>query len=492
MNQRRIIIVLSTILVALVVTLGGLLFAAAPTGPQTHQVVLTSDGFVPKELTIAVGDTVEFSTDRTEPFWPASNVHPEHTIFPLFDPQEPIPPDTTWKFTFDIPGRYSYHDHIAANYTGKIIVAGEGEETYISDITACASIDDIGQKQQCWDEQLERVLEVQGLSVAFDYFVALYQTEPDIPKACHGWGHILGKAGYDLYKAGEDPGLRAEASYCGYGYFHGFIAALISDTGDITKAAEFCEYAVETLQDTIPGIYQNCVHGIGHGATSMLVEDPNNWGKFQYVVDEATKICEALYTAPYDLQECFDGVYNEIHQVIHKNDYGFSYDEFLAFGDPFYYCQLQKEEYKESCYFEFAGLFLPIYGVDVLTPMKYALENVEDLETRGPRVISKISADHIQSTIVRDNHSDSLEACAMVPGYLFDACFDGILNGFIQHGDPKNLHDKGFAFCEEPMQAPASRTDCYQRFVGKFLSYSYNDEKFAQAYAALPEDIVID
>ena len=36
-------------------------------------VVLTDDGFSPKELTINIGDTVTFKSERGKFFWPASN-----------------------------------------------------------------------------------------------------------------------------------------------------------------------------------------------------------------------------------------------------------------------------------------------------------------------------------------------------------------------------------------------------------------------------------
>jgi len=89
-----------------------------------HEVVLTEAGFVPKEITIALGDTVVFSSTAERPFWPASSVHPSHRDYPggIFDPKKPIQPDAMWSFTFDLSGDWKYHNHLAPNITGVVHV----------------------------------------------------------------------------------------------------------------------------------------------------------------------------------------------------------------------------------------------------------------------------------------------------------------------------------------------------------------------------------
>lgn len=95
---------------------------ASSQGNETHTVTITDDGFEPENLTIQQGDTVEFSTERDKPFWPASNLHPTHTINPEFDPKEPVQPDSTWSHTFTKKGEWGMHDHLAPYFTGEIIV----------------------------------------------------------------------------------------------------------------------------------------------------------------------------------------------------------------------------------------------------------------------------------------------------------------------------------------------------------------------------------
>lgn len=91
---------------------------------REYEVVLTKNGFTPLELTVYVGDYVKFSTNTNQYFWPASDIHPTHTIYPKFDPKEPIPSNKSWTFKFDKAGIWKYHDHLSPYFTGIIITRG--------------------------------------------------------------------------------------------------------------------------------------------------------------------------------------------------------------------------------------------------------------------------------------------------------------------------------------------------------------------------------
>lgn len=89
---------------------------------QISTIILAEDGFAPAEITIRRGDTVTFRTTLGKPFWPASDFHPTHGIYPAFDPERPIPPEESWSFTFDKAGSWRYHDHLSPQYHGVIHV----------------------------------------------------------------------------------------------------------------------------------------------------------------------------------------------------------------------------------------------------------------------------------------------------------------------------------------------------------------------------------
>jgi plastocyanin len=98
----------------------GVSSAEVPEG--AHIVLRTENGFEPAELTIKKGETVVFRPTMNELYWPASNLHPSHLVYPEFDPLRPVEPTQDWAFTFDKVGEWKYHDHLAPYFTGVVTV----------------------------------------------------------------------------------------------------------------------------------------------------------------------------------------------------------------------------------------------------------------------------------------------------------------------------------------------------------------------------------
>lgn len=83
---------------------------------------------------------------------------------------------------------------------------------------------------------------------------------------------------------------------------------------------------------------------------------------------------------------------------------------------------------------------------------------------------------------------DSIEACNEVPAFLYQTCFEGILNGFTQHGEPGNLHPKGYAFCDEFSKVvPSKSSECYENFTNRLKS-SYTKEQMIDACMYITAD----
>ncbi len=107
-----------------------------PGQAKTYTVEITSSGFSPKELSINKGDTVTWVNSDTAEHWPASAMHPTHTVYPgsniekcgtseepnLFDSCRGIPSGESYSFTFNEVGSWGYHDHIVNGLYGKIVV----------------------------------------------------------------------------------------------------------------------------------------------------------------------------------------------------------------------------------------------------------------------------------------------------------------------------------------------------------------------------------
>ncbi len=104
-------------------SLGPLATPASKDIPEdAHVITLTEDGFVPDEITIKKGEIIAFVTTTGNLFWPASNLHPSHLVYPEFDPMEPVQPDSVWSYTFEKLGEWKFHDHLAPYFTGTITV----------------------------------------------------------------------------------------------------------------------------------------------------------------------------------------------------------------------------------------------------------------------------------------------------------------------------------------------------------------------------------
>lgn len=103
---------------------------------KKNLVEMTTTGFVPKTLTIKVGDTVTFVNKDSTRHWPASNIHPTHQTYPgsniekcgtseqstIFDACKGLMQGEEYSFTFDNFGRWPYHDHLKPSLAGTIVV----------------------------------------------------------------------------------------------------------------------------------------------------------------------------------------------------------------------------------------------------------------------------------------------------------------------------------------------------------------------------------
>lgn len=82
----------------------------------------TNQGYVPPQLEVSVGNMVQFVNESDSPMWVASNEHPGHTELPTFDQFSASLKATTYTYTFDQTGIWSYHDHLNPTLVGIINV----------------------------------------------------------------------------------------------------------------------------------------------------------------------------------------------------------------------------------------------------------------------------------------------------------------------------------------------------------------------------------
>ena len=141
-------------LLALVVVAGIARFfflsnTAAPTAPpvseqpsdmqsaaESAEVIAENGAFGPQTVTVRKGGSVAWINKGTAPIWPASAMHPTHTVYPgsdigkcgtaekdtIFDACRGIPAGQSYTFTFSNAGTWRYHNHLNPSMTGSVIV----------------------------------------------------------------------------------------------------------------------------------------------------------------------------------------------------------------------------------------------------------------------------------------------------------------------------------------------------------------------------------
>jgi len=104
--------------------------------PGATAIDISDNAYTPNTLTIAKGTTVYFVNKGTNEHWPASAVHPTHTVYPdsdiskcgtseaatMFDACRGLKQGEFWAFTFNEVGSWRFHDHLVPKLNGTITV----------------------------------------------------------------------------------------------------------------------------------------------------------------------------------------------------------------------------------------------------------------------------------------------------------------------------------------------------------------------------------
>lgn len=145
--------IIITLVVVAVVLVGALIFyknsGAPEIAPPTptpvpvvetigveHTITFDGDAFSPSELTIKKGDTVTWVNSGDRSIWPASDIHPTHSVYPgsgiekcgaatsetIFDACSEVASGASWSFKFNEIGEWRYHDHLRSSVFGVVKV----------------------------------------------------------------------------------------------------------------------------------------------------------------------------------------------------------------------------------------------------------------------------------------------------------------------------------------------------------------------------------
>lgn len=458
--------------------------AAEKNTPSVSVIELRDDGFYPENISVNQGDTITFTTTRNGPFWPASNLHPSHTLYPEFDPAEPISPTASWSFTFTRPGSWNYHDHLAPLYRGTIEV-GERQETSLN----CAEGTSKEERIQCWQKSIDVVLGQHGLAAAFQAVRDFYAEDPEFARVCHDIMHRVGEAAYERFKTGDGMALTTDTTFCSYGFYHGFIETLVQSGGSPDDMRSFCLFVDKQLKSELPDALLQCFHGLAHGA--VLGEEEKFPGDEQAMIAMGKKLCLRVTASPEELFRCGTGVFDpiSISYFTHQNGLAMNPE------DPFWLCRLQKEDaFKSSCYVSMDPALMWLLELDFKKAVTYIEAIPEDvyavLAMRSlplPASFIKIFAPGDTAVRVEQFYqNESIPLCQSLGARLHIPCIEGIASALVFHEGNEDKHNDGFLYCSNVALGEEERRACFGSMLSK-LRTLYTRAKM-QSVCALSDE----
>lgn len=457
----------------LLVVLAGSVFAYTQQRTDSNTITRTENGFSPKILRIPVGTTVTFKNATEQPFWPASDIHPSHNIYAEFDSRGSVYPGESWSFTFDRPGSWSFHDHLASQLAGTIEVFDESGNADFD----CSE----NRTKECWMASIDAALREDGVAAAFDQFVAIHQSNPEFAASCHTYTHDIGLKAFIYH--GTDIELTPKTSYCNAGFFHGYLEGLISDASEVAEAEAFCEHVGVELAETFPLAEKQCRHGIGHGIFEhFIVTRADLWGDPQALVQEAIHVCEQTNDEYDDLMRCSSGAFNVYRDFIYLND---EYQEYAESQNLYDVCAAFTEKHaKEGCYWELSKVLAH-------TDTMNTVFNRDTTEKNEGYIIHEVipEADRAEylnfatqswagivgkHAVSQESPEAVINVCKEeVPSDAYDGCFRGIVEGAFTSSEPGREHETLVPLCNASLFDDAERAQCFAQFQSD-AAYTYD------------------
>lgn len=295
------------------------------------------------------------------------------------------------------------------------------------------------QKEQCLNDLVEKAGS-ESVEAGFDMLAAVYVRDQEFANSCHGTTHTLGEFAYEDFAADTDFALSPKTAYCGFGFFHGFMEALLAENGDIAEARRFCDWADGDLQDATAGVSFACYHGIGHGIIDG--SDPETWGDADAFIASGLALCDTLGDNLEHKTRCASGVFNSLGVAYFEPKYRLP----ITKDDPYAVCRAQTLEYqKKACYDQMNSYVVPAtqsfaeaLSVAAATPEK---------EYRQLAVATVAGLAANQTLAKGTDAASDLRACGELAVELRETCARGFANGLIEFGLPGKEFDIALAAC---------------------------------------------
>lgn len=419
-------------------------------GNNFRIVELRKDGFYPSRITIAKGDNVVFLNKTGKPFWPASNPHPIHTIYSDFDSKRPIDQGKKWTFRFEKEGIFNYHDHLSPFFQGQIIV-GQVNNYSLSESNCTKMVG--GNQRTCFENLLQSTLNKRGLDEGFRLFRQLAKIAPN---DCHQYAHDLGGYVYKMQSKRQDK-IKAglETSYCGYGFWHGFMGKMLTSSS-FERATKFCESQLYAPNELSLRVKESCYHGIGIG----LVPDPPDikfWGKPQPLLDKSLHSCDKIKNKNL-LSFCYSGAFHAVISYMTGRQYDFKID----ITDPFAICFSQIEQYRKDCFFQIAPQLSGLTHNNLSDTLK-VVKRIPDPYFENTAMLSLINFTSQKDS--NDEYLQFIAKCQKRDSRISDLCIPAVIVSIFNSGTPDEEYVKAVTLCSSKAFSENDKKGCFRRIL---------------------------
>ncbi len=343
---------------------------------------------------------------------------------------------------------------------GVILLFGVGVYAWsVSPSRAMAVCQKAGyQKLLCYTNAIDETLRARGLPAAFDLLATIYTADPSFAGTCHASTHTLGQAAYDEFHATGHVELTDKTSFCGYGFYHGFMEELLSQTNNLEEARAFCRFAATQVPNP-PGYAEGaCYHGIGHGVVDGT--DPSLWGDAQKLAAPGLLLCSQVASSSVEWRRrCDSGVFNSVALLYRDPKYHLD-----AEGNPFLLCQVGAFDSieKDACFDQMNTLavFMAHYDFQKAIDVTTTIEDVHYREV----AIQGVSDFMVQALKYENKHitaKDASDVCGALGGDYGQTCLWGLLGGIIEFGVPGLEYQEAQSLCSSTELSPSLHAACY-------------------------------
>lgn len=413
-------------------------------------------GFDPKILHIEVGTEVIFENAGLEDHWPASDDHPNHTLYDgtsieehcaddhslSFDACRPLKSGETWSFIFEEVGSYKYHDHLWSQFEGQIFV---GEKTnlfsralnyfknIINKITGVFRKDDIHDESGSEEisttsypdlkKKYEKMIIESDPRVAIELLEKESSEDEAVLALCHDILHVIGHSAYQKYGSFKEA-VKFQKDFCNSGYIHGLFETYFSTTANpLSGLNKECEAFGQGKRQY--DLWQ-CYHGVGHGFMYFTGGD----------LDKSLEFCEDGLKSGEAIASCQNGVYMEVFnlEALAKEK------DFIDSKNPFFTCS-DRDTAKIDCY-----LYIPTYLHQTLdTEFTQILKECSKAESGFENVcISGVGSEAIKRNM--NNPEDVFELCMKAGSKIKEeSCVSGLVSMYMNQ---KGSYSSGVELCK--------------------------------------------